>query len=264
MDLMFAIDCSSTNRHWGDEKSLHFRTSSWMNDYQAAIKKIGTIFEAYDGKKEYTMWGYGAKVNGVYHPYFVMGDRLNGAASLLKAYDDTFSDTNEKNIKFTAKAELSHIVQTSMYRAIRSNQATRQCYSTLVILSTGEISDLQETVDAVCAAAEDAPLSIVVIGVGATGNFERLQRLNGGDFGKLRHSNGVPIARDIVHFVKFSNFRGNANRCVSESLKEIPEQFVQHFLNAGIRPLSPKPIPDFSGDRTQPSCAKQGDGAVGV
>jgi Copine/C2 domain len=263
MDLMFAIDCSSTNKHWEDEKSLHFRTSSWMNDYQAAIKKIGTIFEAYDGKKEYTMWGYGAKVNGVYHPYFVMGDRLNGAASLLKAYDDAFSGTNEKNMKFTGKAELSHIVQTSMYRAIRSNQATRQCYSTLVILSTGEISDLQETVDAVCAAAEDAPLSIVIIGVGAMGNFERLQRLNGGDFGKLRHSNGVPIARDIVHFVKFSNFRGNANRCVSESLKEIPEQFVQHFLNAGIRPLPPKPIPDFSGERAQLSSATQGVVAVG-
>lgn len=246
MDLMFAIDCTSTNKHWRDDKSLHYRTTTWLNDYQAAIKKIGTIFDAYEGKREFTMWGYGAKVSGIYQPYFVMGDHLKGTTALLHAYESTFSEGNEKNLKLTSKAELSQLVQTAMYRATRNNQNGQQSYSTLVILSAGEISDLQETVDAVCAAAEDAPLSIVIIGVGATGNFERLQRLDGGDFGKLRHSNGVPIARDIVHFVKFSNFRGNANRCVSESLKEIPEQFVQHFLNAGIKPLPPKAIPDFS------------------
>lgn len=249
MDLMVAIDCTDANKDWRDEKSLHFRSTTWMNDYQAAIRKVGTIFEAYEGKKEFTMWGYGGTIHGNCQGQFVMGDRLKSTNALLKAYDDTFAEGNNV-LQLSPTGELKHVVQSAMYRAIRSCQ-TRQCYSTLVILSTGELSDLQETVDAVCAAAEDAPLSIVIIGVGAGGNFDRIQLLAGGDFGKLRHSNGVPIARDIVHFVKFSNFHGNASRCVSESLREIPEQFVQYFLNAGIKPMPPKAVPDFSSERVK-------------
>ena len=248
MDLMVAIDCTDTNLDWRDDKSLHFRSKTWMNDYQAAIRKIGTIYEAYEGKRAFTMWGYGAKVDGTYQPMFTIGDDLKGMDDLLKAYDDTFSMDNTR-LELTPKAELKQIVRSAMFRSINNNRRG-QCYSTLVILSTGTISDLQQTADTVCAAAEDAPLSIVIIGVGAKGDFDRLQRLAGGDFGKLRHSNGVPIARDIVNFVKFREFHGNAGRCVSESLKEVPEQFVQHFMNSGIQPNPMKEIPDISSDMT--------------
>lgn len=251
MDLMVAIDCSAANGDWRESHGLHFRSTAWMNDYQAAIKKIGLIYEAYEGKREFTMWGYGATISALYQPHFLMAEKLKGADEMLRCYDETFSEDNYL-MHPADHADLKSVVQTAMYRAIRSNQE-RQCYSTLVILSTGEIADPQETVDAICAAAEDAPLSIVIIGVGAAGNFDRMQRLSGGEFGKLRHSNGVPIARDIVNFVKFSNFHGNASRCVSESLREVPEQFVQHFINSGQKPFPPKPTPDFGDVRRDKS-----------
>ena len=245
LDLIFAVDCSIANGNWREEDSLHFHSTSWLNDYQAVIHRIGTIFDAYEGRREFSMWGYGGVVKGVAQPSFSMGDRLHGAEDLVKAYDETFSSGN-KALALGAKAEMKHVIQAAMYRAIRSSQR-KQCDTTLVILSTGQIADLQASIDAVCASAEDAPLSIVIVGVG-DGDFSQIQELTGGEAGRLRHSNGVPIARDIVNYVHMNEFSGNARECVSEALREVPEQFVQHFLNAGIKPNPPKAVPDFSQD----------------
>jgi hypothetical protein len=59
----------------------------------------------------------------------------------------------------------------------------------------------------------------------------------------------------LVSFVTFHEFGGNASQCVVEGLREIPEQFVQYFTNAGVKPLPSKPVPDFTGEetRTKPS-----------
>jgi hypothetical protein len=245
MDLTVAIDCTSfvNGADWRDDKNLHYRSNTWLNDYQAALKKVGTIFQAYEGEREFSMYGFGAKIKGIWQPSFVMGEKLKGADGLLRAYDETFAADNA-DMEMCMAGQLSNIVQAAVYRAIRKNQE-RQCYSTLVILSTGVIDDLRGTVDAICAAAEDAPLSNVIIGVG-NGDFTKILTLTGADFGKLRHSNGVPIARDCVHFVRFSDFHGNAGRCVSDSLREVPEQFVQYYLNSGVQPLPPKALPDFA------------------
>ena len=248
MDLMFAIDCTITNGDWRDEDSQHFHSSTWLNDYQAAIHKIATIFGAFEGEKDYAMWGYGAKINGqqVQQP-FLMGEKLKDADALIEAYDRNFAHDNTA-FDLGDNGYLKPVIQAGMYRAIKNNQIS-QCYSTLIILTTGEVSDVVDAIDVICAAAEDAPLSIVIIGVG-NDDFQFVDLLMGyGDeSGKLRHSNGVPITRELVNFVTFQEFNGNASQVVVESLREIPEQFVQFFTNSGIKPLPPLPPPDFSGD----------------
>jgi hypothetical protein len=242
LDLMVAVDCTDANGDREDEESLHFKTSSWLNDYQAAIYKIGSLFDSYGEKKrDYAMWGYGAKIKGIQHPYFQMGERLRSADDLLKAYDHTLSPENP-DLELGPTAHMKNIIQAAMYRAIRSSQE-KQCYSIMVILTTGVIADLQESIDAVCAAAEDAPLSIVIIGVGDD-KFNDVHLLLGDENGRLRHSNGVPIAREMVNFVSFNDVFGNASQCASECLGGIPEQVVQHFTNAGIQPLPPVPVPN--------------------
>jgi hypothetical protein len=132
-----------------------------------------------------------------------------------------------------------------MFRSIRASQK-RQGYSILCILTAGDIVDLQESVDLICTAAEDAPLSIVIVGVGNR-DFSAIERLCGDETGRLRDSRGVPIARDIVHFVSFKQFSGNASEVVAQALKEIPEQFVQYFINNGTKPLPTIAPQDFSG-----------------
>jgi hypothetical protein len=244
LDLMVAVDCTVANGDREDEESLHFKTNSWLNDYQAAIYKIGSLFDSYGGKqRDYAMWGYGAKIKGIQHPYFQMGERLRSADDLLKAYDHTLSLENP-DLELGPTAHMKHIIQAATYRAIRSSQE-RQNYSIMVILTTGVIADLQESVDAICAAAEDAPLSIVIIGVGDD-KFDDVHLLLGDENGRLRHSNGVPITREIVNFVSFDDCFGNASQCASECLRDIPEHVVQHFTNAGIQPLPPVPVPDYS------------------
>lgn len=244
MDLIFAVDCTAANgADIREESSLHYHTSAWLNDYQAAILKIANIYDSFESKKGFTLWGYGANINGVHQPYFPIGEDLESPDAIVQAYDITFAGDNPY-FNLGNRAELRHIVQAAMYRAIRSNQE-RHCYSTLVILSTGEVHDLQETIDAVCSAAEDAPLSIVVIGVGP-GGFKSTERLMGDESGKLRHSNGVPVACDVVQFVAFNDYHGSASRCAAAALRDIPEQFVQHFMNSGVKPRPPKATPEFS------------------
>lgn len=263
MDLMFAIDCTIANGDWRDEASQHYHSSTWLNDYQAAIHKIATVFGAFEGKKDYTLWGYGATLNGQQtHAPFLMGEKLTDADALIEAYDRHFSEDNS-SFDLGKDGYLKPVIQAGMYKAVKSNQQS-QCYSTLVILTTGEVTDLTESIDVICAAAEDAPMSIVIIGVG-TGDFQCMEILvgYGDESGKLRHSNGVPITRELVSFVTFQEFGGNASQCVLEALREVPEQFVQYYSNAGITPLPPKPIPGFTSDEIRARSAKAVSGKKG-
>mmetsp|Transcript_3355 Transcript_3355/g.8532 ORF Transcript_3355/g.8532 Transcript_3355/m.8532 type:complete len:639 (+) Transcript_3355:106-2022(+) len=249
MDLMVAVDCTTTNGDWRLQKSLHYSSDTWLNDYQAALFKVGSIFDGYNNtSKGYIMWGYGGKIDGEPQPYFVMGEKIKGADNLVKAYDKVFSPHNKK-LSLGEDGALKHIIQAAMFRALDGNRnEKKQCYGTLVILTTGAITDLQDSIDSICAAAEDAPLSIAIIGIGTSpvDDFETVTKLVSGEHGKLQHSNGVPITRDIVQFATMAEFGGNARDCVGEAFREVPEQFVQHFINAGIKPFPPKASTDFT------------------
>lgn len=254
LEVMFAVDCTVWNGDWRRQSSLHYHSSTWLNDYQAAIHKIANIYSSFDGTHDFTLWGFGGIVNGALQHCFPLGEKLPDADALVQAYDETFSGGNLE-LELGPTAEIKHVVETAMYRAISMSRG-RQCYSTLVILSTGNVSDVRDSIDTVCTAAEDAPLSIVVIGVGDN-DFRRLEELTGDETGKLRHSNGVPVARDVVQFVAYPDFHGNVSKCVSEALSEVPEQFVEFYTSNGIEPRPPRAAPDFSRDQV---FAKQHNG----
>ena len=93
--------------------------------------------------------------------------------------------------------------------------------------------------------AEDAPLSVVIIGVGL-GNFETFKNFFEDGSAKLQHSNGVPISRDIAQFAAFSDFEESSSKVVAKALSAVSEQFVQYFVNNGIKPQPPIPAPDLS------------------
>lgn len=243
LDLMVAIDCTLNNGNPAQQDGLHYSSDSWLNDYQAILFKIGSVFDSYEGQ-DFVLWGYGARTPASQQSYFPMGERLKGANDLVKAYDRCFSPTNRNRLIMERDANLKQIVQSAMSRSVKAIENHRQCYSTLVILSTGCVSDVKESIEAICQ-AEDAPLSIVVIGIGQ-GDFKPIKELAGGDDGRLFHSNGVQVQRQIVQFVALNEYHGNTRECVSEALHEIPEQFVQHFVNSGIQPMPPKAVPDYA------------------
>jgi hypothetical protein len=242
LDLMIGIDCTISNGEWGTEKNLHFSASHWLNDYQAGIMQLGSIAENFARGKHSSMWGFGAKLDENYRGCYTMADRLCGGNELLKAYDQNVSEN--PIFSLGEPAYLKPLIQAGTFRTIKACKK-RQCYTVLTIFTAGDIADLPETVDLICTAAEDAPISIVIIGVGNR-DFSDIEKLCGDDQnGRLRDSRGIPIAREIVTFVSFKQFAGNATNVIAEALKDIPEQFVEYFVMNGTKPLPRHSSPDF-------------------
>lgn len=78
-----------------------------------------------------------------------------------------------------------------------------QQYYVLLIITDGEITDLDQTRDAIVKASH-LPMSIIIVGVG-NADFKAMEFLDGDD-GVLKSLSGQPVARDIVQFVPFRQF----------------------------------------------------------
>mmetsp|Transcript_66242 Transcript_66242/g.191213 ORF Transcript_66242/g.191213 Transcript_66242/m.191213 type:complete len:616 (+) Transcript_66242:108-1955(+) len=241
LDVMIGIDCTIANGEMGTDKCLHYAASHYLNDFQAGIQKLGTIMENFSRGKHSSVWGYGAEIEDDNKGIHLMADHLCLGKELLYVYDKKVVENPDFVLGETAN--FHPLIQAAIFRTIRASKR-RQCYAVLCIFTAGKIDDLARTIDLICTAAEDAPLSIVIIGVGNR-DFTAVKKLVADESGRLRDSRGIPIARDIVTFVSFKQFAGNATEVISEALKDVPEQFVTHFASNGTKPLPPVPAPDF-------------------
>lgn len=89
-----------------------------------------------------------------------------------------------------------------------------QQYFTLLIITDGVISDMDETRDAVVQASK-LPMSIIIIGVG-NADFAAMEFLDG-DASVLRSNTGEEAVRDIVQFVPFRDFRNVSRNLETKS-----------------------------------------------
>lgn len=110
---------------------------------------------------------------------------------------------------------------------------SNQQYFILLILTNGQINDMQSTVASVIKGSK-VPLSIVIIGIGQE-NFENMHILDA-DENPLIDEDGVKMDRDIVQFVPFRNFAGSSRALNKEVLAEIPREIVNYFKKASIIP----------------------------
>lgn len=79
-----------------------------------------------------------------------------------------------------------------------------QQYFVLLIITDGEITDLDQTRQAIVNASK-LPMSIIIVGVGSA-EFQAMEFLDGDD-GVLKSLSGEPAVRDIVQFVPFRQFQ---------------------------------------------------------
>jgi hypothetical protein len=98
-------------------------------------------------------------------------------------------------------------------------------YQVLLIITDGEIHDMDKTTDLLVQAAT-LPLSIIIVGVG-NADFGNMDRLDGD--GGLYGSNGARALRDIVQFVPFRSTQLDGNLLAKELLAELPNQVVQYM-----------------------------------
>jgi len=111
-------------------------------------------------------------------------------------------------------------------------------YTILLILTDGEIHDMEQTINCLIKSAQ-LPLSVIIIGVGKA-DFTNMVILDGDD--GLFNADGVKAERDLVQFVPFREFQGNSELLAKRVLEEIPTQVVEYYTNQNILPRPPQYI----------------------
>jgi hypothetical protein len=106
-------------------------------------------------------------------------------------------------------------------------------YTILLILTDGCISDQRETTEAIVTAS-DAPLSIIIVGIG-NADFSGMVYLDG-DEEPLKTAKGERCKRDIVQFVPFTKYQGQPGQLATEVLAEVPRQVYEFCSQKRIQP----------------------------
>lgn len=237
IQLMGAIDFTSSNGQPGMESSLHFSGADG-NQYTQAIRSVGTILDQYDSDKKYPFFGFGGvpKFMGTQDTRNVFplnGDDANpeieGIDAVIEAYNTAIQDTT-----LSGPTCFAPVLRRAKELVESINDP--KTYHILLILTDGEIHDLQETIAQVADISKrNLPMSIIIVGVGDE-EFTNMVRLDGDD---IAIQAGV---KDIVQFVKLQEIFKRSVESEKESnlsavlLEEIPDQMVAHYHEAGIMP----------------------------
>lgn len=237
LNLIVAIDFTYSNKVPSDPSSLHFiHPNGILNGYQRAILDVGRILLDYDKDKLVPVFGFGAKipVNGGQYQlshcfpcnFNWNNPQVNGLDGIMNSYINALN-----NCQLYGPTNFSNIIR----NAVQLARSQTHAYQILLILTDGEITDMQQTVDEIVMASRNVPLSIVIVGIGNS-NFSNMHTLDADDH-PLISSTGEKMSRDIVQFVEFNRFSGDPPRLAQEVLYEIPHQFITHMkLNKIVPP----------------------------
>jgi uncharacterized protein YegL len=233
LNVVVAIDFTGSN---GDPRvpgALHYIDPNSMNDYEKAINAIVSILAKYDSDQQFPVVGFGAKYGGVVRHCFQCGptEQVHGVAGVLQAYESVF----KSGLIMSGPTVFTEVIEMAAARAQSSLEKAQrvgsQSYTILLILTDGAVTDPGATASVLHRVSENAPLSVVIVGVGNA------------DFSSMRFLDDVPPSgpgkRDIVQFVEFNRHRHSSASLTSETLNEVPTQLVQFFQSKGIAPNPP-------------------------
>ena len=234
--LSIGIDFSSPNEGY-NLKNHHINANS-SNEFENAIYLCSNILGYYDYDQKYPAYGFGAWVDDGYtkisYPPFFNLNLLNNPEivkieNVIRAYRNLI--TEKQNFLFSSQAFFAPLIREIMNNITKKNNVFE--YNILLILSTGVINDLQETIDTLVEASL-LPLSVVIVGIG-DGDFKNMETLDG-DIFPLTSSKGKKRIRDIVQFVHFSEFKNDMEKLSMEVLAEIPRQVLEFYTIKNLKP----------------------------
>ena len=185
LDLCVAIDFTKANGNPHIPGTLHHVSDNSLNDYEKAIIAVASIVANYDHDQKFPVWGFGAKIGGTMKKSFQVGNEaeVSGVKGLLDAYRNVFQNPFVMSgpADFTGVIErAAQVAKDSLKNAKQSNKLS---YNILLILTSGIVSNVKETVDAL-KVASDAPLSIIIVGIGRYVNNPRRSILLSFCFGR--------------------------------------------------------------------------------
>lgn len=244
--MIIAIDFTGSNGTPTQPSSLHYMDRTKPNQYQSAIQAVAQILLNYDSDKRIPAFGFGAdlrfpKMHGLTHCFPLSGDFNDvdsvGLPHLMQLYQQALS-----NLQLSGPTYFGPIIDQVAKIASECRNSQSHIYQTLLILTDGEIHDMDKVIDLIIDCCQ-LPLSIIIVGVG-NANFDNMDRLDGD--GGLYGSKGQRAVRDIVQFVPFRNVQYNADVLAQQLLAELPGQVVQYFQSLGVQPRQPPPSVNMS------------------
>jgi hypothetical protein len=234
--LSVAVDFTGSNGSPGSPLSLHHINALKPNQYQMALSSVGQILESYDSDKLFPAFGFGARLPNkqVSHMFALNGNPEQpycaGVAGLLAAYATAIT-----SVELWGPTNFASVINETARVAAASPAGSK--YHILLIITDGEISDMDETKMALINASA-LPMSLIIIGVG-NADFTNMSVLDADQF-PLRH-NGRAIVRDIVQFVAFREFSTRGPEALASAvLAEVPEQVLAYMKMSKIQPGQPK------------------------
>ncbi|KAM9962622.1 hypothetical protein ACTFIR_005538 [Dictyostelium discoideum] len=241
INLMVAIDCTASNMPPDVSTSLHYNTPTQPSQYASSIAAVGNVLAPYDYDQMIEVVGFGGLYNGHTSHCFPFnltnGDDKKSEAHGLQEVLDIYHN-NVLKIPFSYPTNFENVIHHAIKRASKSTQSNQK-YTVLLIITDGDISDTQKTIDELVSASKSA-LSVVIIGVG-NHHFEAMKILDGDEKG-LVDSKGNPSKRDICQFVPFNDFKNYPEALAHETLKEIPSQVLSFMKLSKIHPNQPRPF----------------------
>ncbi|XP_037534901.1 copine-1 isoform X2 [Nematolebias whitei] len=239
INFTVGIDFTGSNGDPRSPNSLHYMSPDGLNQYLSALWSVGQVIQDYDTDKLFPAFGFGAKLppdfQAAHHEFALnfnpSSPYCQGIQGIVEAYRMVLPQ-----IRLSGPTNFSPIINHVASFALGASQAnTASQYFVLLILTDGEITDLDQTRDAIVRASR-LPLSIIIIGVGPA-DFKAMELLDGDD-GVLRSTVGEAVSRDIVQFVPFRNFKDAPMTALAQAvLAEVPNQVVSYFKMRGLDPL---------------------------
>uniref|UniRef100_A0A665UYE4 Copine-2 n=1 Tax=Echeneis naucrates TaxID=173247 RepID=A0A665UYE4_ECHNA len=230
------IDFTASNGNPREPSSLHYINPLGSNEYLSAILAVGQIIQDYDTDKMFPALGFGAQLPPDWKVReFSLCVCCLGVEGIAQAYSACLP-----HIRFYGPTNFAPIISHVARFAAQALQQERAAqYFTLLIITDGVISDMDETRHAIVQASK-LPMSIIIIGVG-NADFAAMEFLDG-DASVLRSNTGEEAVRDIVQFVPFRDFRNAPKETLAKSvLAELPQQVTQYFKQRNLPPANPAP-----------------------
>lgn len=256
MNLIVAIDFTGSNGDPQNDDSLHRidpRPNAPLNQYASAIYHVGAILQEYDSDKQFPAYGFGGTIDGgksTNHCFPLNLDMGVGARpeiytvqGLLNAYSVALT-----KVGLSGPTLYAPVIRQAIKLATAGGLPTQanQRYSTLLLLTDGQMNDKDDTICAIVEAANNnVPLSIIIVGIGKA-SFTEMEVLDGDGENGLVNVHGQRAIRDIVQFVPFHKFadrRDGGAALAAEVLAELPTQLCGYFCTLNIVP-NPRPPVD--------------------
>ena len=241
INLTIAIDFTGSNGAYTDSRSLHYLNNG-MNDYEKAIRSCGDILAYYDDDQLFPVFGFGFKFknesNNNFGIYNLNNYPINNNTSdpnihlidnVLKEYRNFI-----KTITLWGPTNFAPMIN-DLNREVKNNlnNGLVMLYNILMILTDGQINDMQDTIDALVEASF-LPISVIIVGIG-NGNFGNMDILDADD-NPLYDRKRRKADRDLVQFVPFNNYKNDPPKLAEQVLEEIPRQVVEYYQHKGIKP----------------------------